>query len=145
MATFDFTRDTGVKLDAETTIESARAIQQRIEDVIPGQVKDLVVMDGGTEVTVLGEAASEDVRETAILLAGNVKGIAQVNDDALMVRDAETKAAPAFRTVQSGETLASISEETYGDAGNAIQIRQANDFLLDASGDVTPGQTIRLP
>ncbi|NBC86397.1 MAG: hypothetical protein GVY25_09420, partial [Bacteroidetes bacterium] len=68
MATFDFTRDTGVALDAETTIESARAIQRRIEDVIPGQVKDLVVMDGGTEVTVLGEAASEDVRETAILL-----------------------------------------------------------------------------
>lgn len=144
MATFDFSPDAGVELDAETTIGSARAIQQRIEDVIPGQITDLLVMDGGDEVTVIGEAPTEEARETAILLAGNVKGIAHVNDDALMIKNVEEKPDPALRTVAPGETIASISEAVYGDAGNAIQIRQANAFLLD-DGDAYPGLTIRLP
>jgi hypothetical protein len=144
MATFDFSPDAGVELDVETTIGSARAIQQRIEDVIPGQITDLLVMDDGDEVTVIGEAPTEEARETAILLAGNVKGIAHVNDDALMITDTDEKPEPAFRTVEPGETLERISEEVYGDAGNAIQIRQANAFLLD-DGEAHPGLTIRLP
>ncbi|PEN11305.1 hypothetical protein CRI94_16075 [Longibacter salinarum] len=145
MATFDFPREYGVDLNAKTTFGSARAIQKRIEDVVSGQIKDFLVMDEGKEVTLIGEAPSQAVRETAILLAGNVKGTARVNDDALMVQNAETKPEVSFHRVEEGHTLASISEAEYGDAGNAIQVRQANDFLLDGNEEVEPGQTIRLP
>lgn len=60
----------------------------------------------------------------------------------------QAKPAPARRntyTVKEGDTLGSIAEEVYGDAGRWMEIYRANAGSLGRGGEVKPGQVLALP
>lgn len=145
MGIFDFFRDKGREVEAETTVGTAEAIQRMLSTVLSGQIADLVVTDDDGVITLVGEAATEEVREKAILMAGNVKGVEKVNDDALTVADDKDEAEPKFYTIQKGDSLSKIAKREYGDAMKWKALFEANEEVIEDPDMIYPGQTIRIP
>ncbi|WII95462.1 peptidoglycan-binding protein LysM [Moraxella haemolytica] len=102
-----------------------------------------VSYNGDTDTVVLtGEAASQADREKAVLAAGNVQHVAQV-DDQLTVATPEPESR--FYTVQSGDTLSKIAKEMYGNANEYNKIFEANRPLLTHPDKIYVGQVLRIP
>ena len=87
-------------------------------------------------------AASQADREKAVLAAGNVQHVAQV-DDQLSVAMPESESR--FYTVKSGDTLSKIAKEMYGNANDYNKIFEANKPLLSDPNKIYPGQVLRIP
>lgn len=119
----------------------AAAIVQHIQG-LGLEVDDLSVRVDGDVATVSGKVASQETREKVVLAAGNVQGIAQV-DDRLEVETPEPEAT--MYTVQSGDTLWKISEEHYGDGSKYTVIFEANKPMLSDPDKIYPGQVLRIP
>ena len=100
-----------------------------------------VVWNDGT-VKVSGTAATQEAREKLILAAGNIQGVAKVEDAITVVAP-----APAARlyTVQKGDTLSAIAKQFYGKAGDYPKIFKANQPLLKDPDHIYPGQVLRIP
>ena len=81
-------------------------------------------------------------RARAIIAAGNVPGISQV-DDQLEV------AAPAkpseYYKVKSGDSLSKIAKQFYGDPMKYPVIFDANRPMLSDPDKIYPGQVLRIP
>lgn len=105
---------------------------------------DVAVSDD--TVVLKGKVKDQAAYEKAILVAGNTKGISQVNADDLTIEDS---AAPAsvFYTVKSGDTLWKISEAHYGkgNGGKYNIIFEANKPMLTSPDKIYPGQVLRIP
>lgn len=144
MGIFDFMKNMGRDVEGET----ATAITSDLNDKLPGLIDNLnVAFDDGT-VTLTGEASSAEVREKAILLAGNVKGVEKVNDSKLTVAEAEPEATepePKFYTIQKGDSLSKIAKNEYGDGGKWRELYNANREIIDNPDLIHPGQRIRIP
>ena len=144
MGIFDFLKNMGRDVDGET----AQSITDDLNSKLPNLIEDLsVTFEDGT-VTLSGEASSAEVREKAILLAGNVKGVEKVEDGHLTVAEAEAEAEapePTFYTVQRGDSLSKIAKAHYGDAGKWNQVFEANRGIIDDPDLIYPGQQIRIP
>ena len=80
--------------------------------------------------------------EKAILAAGNIEGVAQV-ESRLKIETEEP--ASEFYTVKSGDTLSGISKHVYGDSGQYMKIFEANKPMLSDPDKIYPGQTLRIP
>lgn len=143
MGIFDFITNIGRDVDGET----AQTITDDLNNKLPKLIDNLsVTFEDGT-VTLAGEAASAAVREKAILLAGNVKGVEKVDDSQLTVAKAEDEPAPepTFYTIQKGDSLSKIAKAQYGDAGKWNQIFEANREVIENPDLIYPGQQIRIP
>ncbi|STZ64223.1 LysM domain/BON superfamily protein [Moraxella lacunata] len=102
-----------------------------------------VSYNGDTDTVVLtGVAASQADREKAVLAAGNVQHVAQV-DDQLTVATPEPESR--FYTVKSGDTLSKIAKEMYGNANDYNKIFEANQPLLSDPNKIYVGQVLRIP
>ncbi|WP_353193181.1 peptidoglycan-binding protein LysM [Pandoraea pnomenusa] len=102
-----------------------------------------VTFDGATRtVAVFGVAADQATKEKALLCAGNVKGVANV-DDQMSVSTAEPEST--YYTVVSGDTLSAISKSVYGDANKYNTIFEANKPMLTSPDKIYPGQKLRIP
>lgn len=102
-----------------------------------------VSYNGDTDTVVLsGVAASQADREKAILAAGNVQHVAQVEDN-LTVATPEPESR--FYTVKSGDTLSKIAKEVYGNANDYNKIFEANRPLLSHPDKIYVGQVLRIP
>jgi nucleoid-associated protein YgaU len=102
-----------------------------------------VTYDGATSTaTVYGIAPDEETKEKIVLCAGNVSGVARV-DDQMTVEQSGSKAK--FYTVKSGDTLSKIAKENYGDANQYNKIFEANRPMLKSPDKIYPGQTLRIP
>jgi nucleoid-associated protein YgaU len=154
MGIFDFFRDKGEDVqERETTApdtDPADAITAMLTAVLPGQIDDLAVeMDDEGIVTLHGTAADQATYEKAILMAGNVKGVAGVRDDAFEVAEAAgtdaTEAEPRFYTIEAGDSLSKIAKEVYGDAMKWQALFEANHEVIKDPDLIYPGQTIRVP
>ena len=80
MGFFDFVKDAGKSLwgDDDAPEASAEAIEKEVADLgLDGEVK--VEVDGDT-VKIAGAAPSQEAREKLILAAGNLKGVAKVEE-----------------------------------------------------------------
>ncbi len=111
------------------------------------QITDLGVRVADDLVTLTGTAPSQEVREKAVLMVGNVDGIARV-DDQLTVAQAAAAEAPAqatFYTVKSGDTLSKIAQQHYGKANLYNHIFEANRPMLKDADEIFPGQVLRIP
>ena len=148
---FDFAKDAGQALrnaigggkddvSAQELAETLRAKGVTIEN---GRVS----IQGDT-VTINGVADSQAEKEKAILILGNTKGVARVNDQ-IQVRAGETVQqvgqASRFYQVKSGDTLSKIAKEVYGDASQYPQIFEANRPMLKDPDEIYPGQVLRIP
>lgn len=142
MGLFDFVKDAGKSLfgGEEAPEASADAIEQEVADLgLDGDVK--VEVEGET-VKIAGEAPTQEAREKLILAAGNVLGVAKV-DEAIVV--AANAPEAAFHTVEKGDTLWAVSEKAYGNGAKYQAIFEANKPMLSHPDKIYPGQVLRIP
>ena len=102
---------------------------------------DIKVDDDGN-VTVKGDAVSQEMKEKIILAVGNVEGVGGVNDEiSAKMGGRESQ----FHTVQSGDTLSAISKKYYGTWKLYPEIFEANKPMLSDPDKIYPGQVLRIP
>ncbi len=112
------------------------------------EISDLDVQVDDDVVTIRGTALNQAQREKAILVAGNTKGIARVNDR-VDVAPPEPQAAPeppsTYYEVRSGDSLSKIAKAQYGDPMKYPLIFEANKPMLKDPNKIYPGQVLRIP
>jgi nucleoid-associated protein YgaU len=102
-----------------------------------------VTFDGATSTaTVYGVAADQATKEKIALCAGNVSGVAAVNN---MMSVDKSGSEAKFYTVVAGDTLSKISKAQYGDANKYMTIYEANRPMLQNPDKIYPGQVLRIP
>ncbi len=122
--------------------EIANLLIQRIQQ--NATINNLSVnYNGDTDtVTINGSAPTQADREKAILAAGNVQHVAQVEDN-ISVDTPEPESR--MYTVKSGDTLSKIAKEMYGNANDYNKIFEANRPLLSDPDKIYVGQMLRIP
>lgn len=140
MGAFDFLKDIGRAITGKPEAD----IRESIEKDLAGQIQNLTVSVGDSRATLMGQCASDSIREKAILLAGNVKGIEKVDARFLTVQ-VQAPPEPAFYTVQSGDSLSKIAKQVYGDATKWEALFEANREVIKDPDLIYPGQKIRIP
>ena len=147
MGLFNFGRDRGrePKTPIRQGAEQANAaeIAQMLRDL------GITIENGridvrGDEVTITGKASDLAEREKAILVIGNTKGVAKVNDQ-LTVANPAPQPQSQFYEVKSGDTLSKIAKQFYGDANKYSAIFEANRPMLKDPDEIYPGQMLRIP
>ena len=145
MSIFSFVKDAGEKLVKLLTPGNANAsddLKKHIEDVGLGNPNVHATVDGD-KVTISGEVASQEEKEKIILAAGNIAGVASVEDQITV--SGPVVAAARFVVVKKGDTLSAISLAVYGNANQYNKIFEANKPLLSHPDKIYPGQTLRIP
>lgn len=161
MGIFDFVRNAGERLfgeaeESEPASESSyEANKARREKAMASAIREALAAHDfafeGVEVTfdipdarvtLTGPVPTQEAREKMVLIAGNVHGVAQV-DDRLAVDTPEREAV--FHTVERGDTLSKIAKEQYGDAMKYPLIFEANRPMLKDPDLIYPGQVLRIP
>ena len=89
-----------------------------------------------------GECENQEMREKIIVAAGNVDGVAAV-DDRMTVAAPEPESR--FYTVVRGDNLSKIAKEMYGSANKYPVIFEANKPMLSHPDKIYPGQVLRIP
>ncbi len=150
MGFFDFISDAGKKVLGKG--DDAGAVKKEIEssfDELP--VDGLTVDVEGDTVTLAGIAQDYPTREKAILIAGNIEGIAQVNADQLVtmeqISEENVREIPEeiFYTIVKGDTLWAIATKFYDDGSKYTHIVDANIEVIKDADLIYPGQAIRIP
>ena len=155
MSIFDFIKDAGEKLFKPGEARHEATIKQHLAD---NGITGISVEVDGDKATLTGTARDMATREKAVLVAGNINGIARVDDRITVTTttanapQATSAGAPAQQawssrtyTVKSGDTLSKIAKEMYGDAGKYPQIFEANKPMLKDPDKIYPGQVLRVP
>ena len=145
MSLFSFVKEAGAKLIDLLTPGNANAgenLKKHIEDVGLGNPNVHATVDGD-KVTITGEVASQEEKEKIILAAGNIAGVASVEDQ-ITVSGPVVEAA-TFVVVKKGDTLSAISLAVYGNANLYNKIFEANKPMLSHPDKIYPGQTLRIP
>jgi len=145
MGLFDFARDVGRQL-FDTDAEAADNIKQHLEIKLSGIRNIDVKFDDGIA-TICGDCDNEKIREQAILIAGNVKGVQNVVADGLKAPPQPTakKEKVEFYEIASGDTLGGIAKKFYGNASKYTRIFEANRGVISDPNKIFPGQKIRIP
>lgn len=145
MSIFSFVKEAGEKLVKLLTPGNANAsddLKKHIEDVGLGNPNVHATVEGD-KVTITGEVASQEEKEKIILAAGNIAGVASVEDQITV--SGPVVAAARFVVVKKGDTLSAISLAVYGNANQYNKIFEANKPLLSHPDKIYPGQTLRIP
>ncbi|WLH90704.1 peptidoglycan-binding protein LysM [Pseudomonas sp. FP453] len=145
MSLFSFVKEAGAKLIDLLTPGNANAgenLKKHIEDVGLGNPNVHATVDGD-KVTITGEVASQEEKEKIILAAGNIAGVASVEDQITV--SGPVVAAARFVVVKKGDTLSAISLAVYGNANQYNKIFEANKPMLSHPDKIYPGQTLRIP
>jgi nucleoid-associated protein YgaU len=141
MGLFDFVKDVGQKLfDKDSDAEDK--IREHIESDNPG-VKDLSVAFNDGVVSISGTAEEPEAMEKAVLMAGNVKGVAEVEVSELSAP--ERSPAVEYYVIQKGDTLSALAKKYYGKASEYPRIFEANREVIKDPDLIFVGQKIRIP
>ena len=150
MAFFDFLSSAGKKILGSN--DDAGAIKAEIENSFKELPVQGLVVEVDSEVVSLGGVATDTAtKEKAILIAGNVEGISQVNADQLVTMEQIASEnvtevfEPVFYTIVKGDTLWGISSEFYGNGSKYPLIVEANLEVIKDADLIYPGQAIRIP
>jgi len=145
MSLFSFVKEAGEKLIDLLTPGNANAeeqLKQHVQKVGLGNPNISATVEGD-KVVLTGEVASQEEKEKIILAAGNIEGVASV-DDQITVTGPVAQAA-RFVTVKKGDTLSAIAKAEYGDANQYPKIFEANKPMLSHPDKIYPGQVLRIP
>lgn len=145
MGLLDFVKEAGEgllgKLTGDAT-KDAQAVEGRVQE-LGLEVDELQVEVEGDRAVLRGQAKDRAQAEKAILAAGNLPGIAQV-DDQIAVAEPEAKPSQFYRVV-SGDSLSKIAKQFYGDPMKYPEIFEANQPMLKDPNKIYPGQVLRIP
>ncbi len=150
MGLISFFKSAGEKIfgKSEETLEKEKteAIVKHIQKY--GISTDLInVTVDDEKVTLSGTTKSYAEKNKIIVIAGNVDGIAEV-DDKIVVDEPEVvvvEPEKQFYTVKKGDYLSKISKEVYGDAMKYNIIFEANRPMLKHPDKIYPGQVLIIP
>lgn len=150
MGLLKFLKDAGKDLFGGKSGNEAAEIKKEVERALGGNISNLAVKFDSGNVSLQGEAASQAAKEKATLIAGNLKGVENVNDGGITVAGAAGGAAAPkveaqYYTIQSGDTLSAIAKKYYGDANAYNKIFEANREVIGNPDKIFPGQRIRIP
>ncbi|MDY7791443.1 peptidoglycan-binding protein LysM [Burkholderia ubonensis] len=153
MGLLSFIKEAGEKLlghaDAQAA-EDPNAANQTAADAIKHYIDTqgldtsnlTVAFDGASRtVTLSGSVADLDTKAKVKVAAGNVQGVAGVNDDDLQPGDPEVQ----YHDVVSGDNLWKIAEKYYGDGTKNTAIFEANKPMLSSPDRIYPGQKLVIP
>jgi nucleoid-associated protein YgaU len=145
MGFFNFMVNAGKKLLGKGDDNEAikREIKESFNEV---PIQGLVIEVDRDSVLIAGVAKDSATREKAILIAGNVEGIAKVNADQLvLLPEIAPEPESKFYTIQKGDTLWKIATTFYGDGSKYPSIVEANLEVIKDADLIYPGQNIRIP
>jgi LysM repeat protein len=143
MSLFDFVRDIGRKI-FDRDADANDKIKKEIEASLKGVEGLTVDYDPASGLVKLGgTTASSEAMEKAVLIAGNVKGVANVNVDGL--KSPGESAGVEYYIIKSGDTLSAIAQHFYKDANKYPKIFEANREVIKDPNLIFPGQKIRIP
>jgi nucleoid-associated protein YgaU len=146
MGLFDFVKDIGKKLFPPTAKpeDAAAKIRAEIEGATPSLgIVGLQVGFADGKCTLAGECPSAESMQKAVLLAGNVQGVSEVNISGLTVPPPKEKVD--YYIIVKGDTLSAIAKKYYGDANKYPRIFEANREVIKDANLIFPGQKIRIP
>lgn len=142
----DFEAKINLRLKAAgEEIEAESEAAQKFEKIIRNfqfEVEKLKVVVDDDQVTVKGKAKDQCSKEKIVLILGNIKGIATVDDQ--MSVDHEVLESK-FHTVAKDDNLNKIAQHYYGNANKFIKVLEANMPMLKTSDSIYPGQVLRIP
>lgn len=138
MGLWSFVKDAGKKLIGKDD-SPEEAINKELEE-LGLDAKDVDISVDGDKVVMKGKALDQETREKIVLAAGNVDGIATV-EDAMEGDDSNA----VFHTVERGDTLSAIAQKTLGKASRYHEIFEANKPMLTHPDKIYPGQVLRIP
>jgi hypothetical protein len=141
MGLFDFAKNIGNKLFGKED-EAEEKIREHIEKDNPG-IKDLKVTYDDGVVSLSGAADDPAAMEKAVLMAGNVKGVAEVTADELSAPEAVEDVE--YYVIQQGDTLSALAKNFYGKASEYPRIFEANREVIKDPDLIFIGQKIRIP
>ena len=141
MGLFDFVKEIGRKLFNRDE-EAAEKIKKHIEESNPG-IEGLQVEFKNGVVSIAGQATSAEAMEKAVLMAGNVQGVSEVNIDKLQAPAVQAKVE--YYIIKKGDTLSAIAKQFYGKANDYPRIFEANREVIKDPNLIFPGQKIRIP
>jgi nucleoid-associated protein YgaU len=148
MGLFNFGRDRG--RDPKTPIQQGAEKANASE--IAEMLRDLgITIEGGQitvrgdTVTITGQASDQAEKEKAVLVIGNTKGVARVDDQISVTAQPANQPQSQFYEVKSGDTLSKIAKQFYGDANKYSAIFEANRPMLKDPDEIFPGQVLRVP
>ena len=151
MGLFSFLKNAGAKLmgktaetnEAEVAANAANRAEM-LKSIIASSgvgIENLDIELDDDKVTVYGQTVSVDDKEKIVLVAGNVEGIATVDDRISVVAPVQSR----FHEVKPGDSLSKISKEVYGDPMKYNAIFEANQPMLSHPDKIYPGQMLRIP
>jgi len=146
MGFLDFAKDVGRQL-FDTDAEAADNIKEHLNIKLSG-LKNLDVKFDDGVATISGECVNEATKNSAILIAGDVKGVEKVVADGLTFpppKVEEEKEKVEFYEIVSGDTLGGIAKRYYGKASLYTRIHAANKELIPDPNKIYPGQKIKIP
>ncbi|MBN1272512.1 MAG: peptidoglycan-binding protein LysM [Candidatus Aminicenantes bacterium] len=142
MGIFDFIKDAGASIFGEGRDE-AKEITNLLSSTFGDQISDLKVEFKDDIVTLYGSCDTQATKEKAVLIAGNVKGVAGVNDVYFSAPPAEEEVE--YYVVQPGDSLSKIAKTYYGNAMKYPEIFEANKEVIKDPDLIYPGQKLRIP
>jgi LysM repeat protein len=141
MGLLDFIKDAGASI-----FGGGRDEDQEIHDLLVStfgsEINDLKVEFGDGVVSLFGSCESQAVKEKAVLIAGNVKGVQAVDDTNFT---APVEEEVEYYTVVPGDSLSRIAKQYYGNAMKYPEIFEANREVIKDPDLIYPGQKLRIP
>ncbi len=141
MGMFDFLKNVGLDLFGGGS--EAQKITELIQKELGTKITNLEVTFNDGVVTLSGSCDSQETKEKAILLAGNIKGVARVDDSQLTAPPAQEQYD--FYTIKRGDSLSKIARQYYGDPMKYPVLFEANREIIKNPDLIYPGQVIRVP
>lgn len=84
--------------------------------------------------------------QKAILIAGNIEGVGQIDAQNLKIQAIVAKEPSVeYYLIQKGDTLSKIAKQFYGDANAYQQIFKANKEVIQNPDKIFLGQKISIP
>lgn len=102
-------------------------------------IENLQVKVEGDTIKLSGEG-SEEAKEKAALIAGNIKGVKNVEFEGVRADSDED-----YYEIKSGDNLSKIAKHFYGNGNLYNKIFEANKEVIKDPNLIYPGQKIRIP
>lgn len=98
----------------------------------------------GIKIVLGGDAATKADYEKASLIAGNIAGVVEVDNNMTIGAGADAMDSQ-LHTVEKGDTLWAIATKFYSDGTKYPTIVDANQPMIKDADEIYPGQVLRIP